>query len=77
MVVSLLCQIFTLICQNARGRLYHRSLQSIEFVLRRLFSAWNVAVAFFGLGCAIVRAIGEQEQSKYISNRTAQASISK
>lgn len=41
------------------------------------FFAWNVAVAFFGLGCAIVRGIGEQGQSKYISNSTAQLSISK
>lgn len=41
------------------------------------FSAWNVAVAFTGLGCAIARGIGEQEQSKYISNSTAQPSISK
>lgn len=41
------------------------------------FSAWNVAVAFFGLGCAIASGIGEQEESKYISNSTAQLSISK
>lgn len=41
------------------------------------FSAWNVAVAFFGLGCAMPSGIGEQEQGKYISNSTAQLSISK
>lgn len=32
---------------------------------------------FSGLGCAIVGGNGEREQSKYISNSTAQPSISK
>lgn len=41
------------------------------------FPAWNVAVAFSGLGRAIGKDIGERELSKYISNSTAQPSISK
>lgn len=43
-----------------------------EYVLKGTLLAWNVAAAFVGLGC-----YREQDQSKYISNGTVQASISK
>lgn len=44
-------------------------MQEADFVIvafkvvciRVSLSAWNVAVAFFGLGCAVVKGIGEQE----------------